>query len=393
MEVNHMSIIHILKGSFKSIPKQSYRNKEIGGFGEKSLQDLLIDFPELIPSDYINPEEPPIFIVVRNEAGVTAGSMDILLLDQYAVPTVIETKLIDNKEIRRSVLAQGIEYLSHLQTEWSGDRFLEEAKEYWDKKEKVFEQLVQEKWGKAFDSLYLSQLQSNIDTANMRLIIAADSIPSELKRMIEFLNNTSKFEILGLEVALYSDEKEPENKYLIPILLGASEQTRERKKTSRSQWSEARFFDAVEDSLSLEIIEKIKNLYNFAKRLTGRKSDWGTGKETGSFTAKLDINAHLFSVFSVYTDGNISINIGWNHKRLSEVNKDIAEEFRSEVNLIAKKKFTQSNWEGGWPKIALEPLSDQQLTNLMNLVKKFKKVLLENYVTGNGSIDNIVPKK
>ncbi len=388
-----MSIIHILKGSFKSIPKQSYRNKEIGGFGEKSLQDLLIDFPELIPSDYINPEEPPIFIVVRNEAGVTAGSMDILLLDQYAVPTVIETKLIDNKEIRRSVLAQGIEYLSHLQTEWSGDRFLEEAKEYWDKKEKVFEQLVQEKWGKAFDSLYLSQLQSNIDTANMRLIIAADSIPSELKRMIEFLNNTSKFEILGLEVALYSDEKEPENKYLIPILLGASEQTRERKKTSRSQWSEARFFDAVEDSLSLEIIEKIKNLYNFAKRLTGRKSDWGTGKETGSFTAKLDINAHLFSVFSVYTDGNISINIGWNHKRLSEVNKDIAEEFRSEVNLIAKKKFTQSNWEGGWPKIALEPLSDQQLTNLMNLVKKFKKVLLENYVTGNGSIDNIVPKK
>lgn len=373
-----MSIIHILKGSFKSIPKQSYRNKEIGGFGEKSLQDLLIDFPELIPSDYINPEEPPIFIVVRNEAGVTAGSMDILLLDQYAVPTVIETKLIDNREIRRSVLAQGIEYLSHLQTEWSGDRFLEEAKEYWDKKEKVFEQLVQEKWGKAFDSLYLSQLQSNIDTANMRLIIAADSIPSELRRMIEFLNNTSKFEILGLEVALYSDEKEPENKYLIPTLLGASEQTRERKKTSRSQWSESRFFEAVEDSLSLEIIEKIKNLYDFTKGLTGRKPDWGTGKETGSFTAKLDINGHLFSVFSVYTDGNISINIGWNHKRLAEVNKDISEKFRKEVNQIAKKSITKNSWENGWPKIALESLSNKQLISLMGLLKKFKKEFLEN---------------
>jgi len=388
-----MSIIHISKGSFKLISKQSYRNKEIGGFGEKSLQDLLIDFPELIPSDYINPEEPPIFIVVRNEAGVTAGSMDILLLDQYAVPTVIETKLIDNRDIRRSVLAQGIEYLSHLQTEWSGDRFLEEAKEYWAKKEKAFEQLVQEKWGKEFDSPYISQLQSNIDTANLRLIIAADSIPSELRRMIEFLNNTSKFEILGLEVTLYSDEKDPENKYLIPTLLGVSEQTRDRKKTSRSQWSESRFCEAVKESLSVEIIEKIKNLYDFAKKLTDRKPDWGTGKETGSFTAKLDISGHLFSVFSVYTDGNISINIGWNHKRLAEVNKDISEEFRSEVNLIAKKKFTQSNWEEGWPKIALESLSDQQLTNLMDLLKKFKKVLLENYVTGNSSIDNIIPKK
>ena len=378
MEVDCMSIIHISKGRFKSISKQSYRNKEIGNFGEKILQDLLIDFPELIPSDYINPEEPPIFIVVRNEAGVTAGSMDILLLDQYAVPTVVETKLIDNREVRRSVVAQGIEYLSHLQTEWSGDRFLEEAKEYWNKKEKALEQLVQEKWGREFDSLYLSQLQSNIDTANMRLIIAADSIPSELRRMIEFLNNTSKFEILGLEVALYSDEKDPENKYLIPTLLGVSEQTRERKIITRSQWSESRFFAAVEENLSVEIIEKIKNLYNFAKELTDRKPDWGTGKETGSLTAKLAIGGHLFSVFSIYTNGNISINIGWNHKRLAEVNKDISEKFRSEASRIAKKKFTQEKWEEGWPKIAIESLSDQQLINLMGLLKKFKKTLLEN---------------
>ena len=373
-----MSIIHISKGSFKSISKQSYRNKKIGGFGEKSLQDLLIDFPELIPSDYINPEEPPIFVVVRSEAGVTAGSMDILLLDQYAVPTVVETKLIDNREIRRSVLAQGIEYLSHLQTEWSGDRFLEEAKEYWAKKEKAFEQLVQEKWGKEFDSLYLSQLQSNIDTANMRLIIAADSIPSELRKMIEFLNNTSKFEILGLEVALYSDEKDPENKYLIPTLLGASEQARGRKIITRSQWSKARFFEVVEESLLPEIKEKINNLYNFAKELTDRKPDWGTGKETGSFTVKLDIDNHLYSILSVYTDGNISINIGWNHKRLTETNKNISEKFRKEVNQIAKKNITKNSWENGWPKIALEQLSNQKLTSLKNLLEKFKKVLLEN---------------
>jgi hypothetical protein len=378
MEVNHMSIIHISKGSFKSISKQSYRNKEIGGFGEKSLQDLLIDFPELIPSDYINPEEPPIFIVVRNEAGVTAGSMDILLLDQYAVPTVVETKLIDNREIRRSVLAQGIEYLSHLQTEWSGDRFLEEAKEYWAKKEKAFEQLVQEKWGKEFDSPYISQLQSNIDTANLRLIIAADSIPSELRRMIEFLNNTSRFEILGLEVALYSDEKDPENKYLIPTLLGVSEQTRDRKKTSRSQWSESRFFEVAKESLLPEIIEKINDFYAFVNKLTDEKIYWGTGKEVGSFTGKLDIDNHLYSIISVYTDGNISINIGWNYKLLTKTNKNISEKFRKEVNQIAKKSITKNSWENGWPKIALESLSDQQLTSLKGLLEKFKKELLEN---------------
>jgi len=178
----------------------------------------------------------------------------------------------------------------------------------------------------------------------MRLIIAADSIPSELRRMIEFLNNTSKFEILGLEVALYSDEKEPENKYLIPTLLGASEQARGRKIITRSQWSETRFFDIVKENLLPEIVKKINDLYDFVNKLTDEKIYWGTGKEVGSFTGKLDIDNHLYSILSVYTDGNISINIGWNHKRLTE----------------------------------LESLSTQQLTNLVDLLKKFKKVLLEN---------------
>jgi len=379
MEVIKLSIIQISRNGLKSISNQSYRNKEIGGFGEKSLQDLLIEFPELIPSEHINPEEPPVFAVVRSEAGVTAGSMDILLLDQYAVPTVIETKLIDNREIRRSVIAQGIEYLSFLQTEWSGDRFLEEARDYWAKKEKAFEQIIQEKWGKELDSLYINQLQSNIDTANLRLIIAADSIPSELRRMIEFLNSTSKFEILGLEVALYCDENESENKYLIPTLVGVSEQTREIKKKSRSKWSETRFFDAVKENLQPETIDKINDLYEFINKFTDRKPYWGTGKETGSFTGKIYINNYLYSFLSVYTDGNISINIGWNHKLLSEINKNISEEYRKEVNQIIKKSIARNSWENGWPRIALESLSVQQLTSLKGLLEKFKKELLENY--------------
>ncbi|MCG2757480.1 MAG: hypothetical protein L6263_03490 [Desulfobacteraceae bacterium] len=106
----------------------------------------------------------------------------------------------------------------------------------------------------------------------------------------------------------------------------------------------------------------------------------GDGERNRFVTAKLDISGHLFSVFSVYTDGNISINIGWNHKRLSEVNKDISEKFRLEVNRIAKKKFGKRKWEEGWPKIALESLSAQQLTSLVDLLKKFKKVLLENSI-------------
>ena len=45
---------------------------------------------------------------------------------------------------------------------------------------------------------------------------------------------------------------------------------------------------------------------------------------------------------------------------------------------LSRNIITKNSWENGWPKIALESLSDQQLTRLMDLLKKFKKILLEN---------------
>lgn len=156
------------------IQEYSYRNQEVGGFGEVTLQELLTDYPELIPSEEISADDPPKFLVIRREAGVTAGSIDILLIDHNGVPTVVETKLIDNREIRRSVLAQGVEYLAHIKTEWTAERFLEEGREFWRTRQTDIEAEALKRLEVPFDDELIGKITSNTNQNKMRLIIASD---------------------------------------------------------------------------------------------------------------------------------------------------------------------------------------------------------------------------
>ncbi len=95
---------------------------------ELVLQDLLEEYPELIPSDEIIGN--PSFLMVQRELPVSTGFIDHFLLDQMMVPTVIETK-VNNPEIRRKIIGQGYEYLTSLSLEFTGKQVIEYAKHYW----------------------------------------------------------------------------------------------------------------------------------------------------------------------------------------------------------------------------------------------------------------------
>jgi hypothetical protein len=363
---NNMNIAQVKDNKLKLIPKQSYRDEDKGGFGEKTLQELLADYPELIPAARINPGDPPKFVVVRREANVTAGYMDILLLDQNAVPTIIETKLGDNPEMRRKVIAQGLEYLAHLQTEWDEERFLNEATNYWENKEESFEDHVLNKWEKEMDTNYLEHLQANIDSANMRLIIAGDKIPSELKRLIEFMNSTSQFEVLGLEVSLFSEDDNPENKYLIPELLGSSEQAREKRSSTRGKWSEEKYFEVLKENNDIKTVEIISDIYNWSKENSDRI--WFGHGEKGTFTFHFVMNNKTASIFTITTKGHLILNYGWLSRKLE--NKIILG-FHKEINKISAFENISEDFTR-WPSIKIaEKFVDQKAD-----IEGFKKAVI-----------------
>ena len=87
---------------------------------EDELQSLIADHPDLLGGEQIRPEASRRWICVCREKGLAeipnAGArwaVDLLLIDQDAVPTLVEVKRGANPEIRRAIVGQLLEYAAH----------------------------------------------------------------------------------------------------------------------------------------------------------------------------------------------------------------------------------------------------------------------------------------
>ena len=93
---------------------------------EDPLQALIADHPELLDGKQMRPGDPRRWILVTREKGIAesvdSGSrwaLDHLLVDQDAVPTLVEVKRGRNPEIRRAVVGQMLEYAAHAAQSWN----------------------------------------------------------------------------------------------------------------------------------------------------------------------------------------------------------------------------------------------------------------------------------
>lgn len=86
-------------------------------FDEKMLQQLLWEYPSLLPIHEIEPlfDRP---VPLARELMTTAGPIDLVYVNADGYLTVVETKLWRNPEARRQVVAQIIDYATAL-SKWS----------------------------------------------------------------------------------------------------------------------------------------------------------------------------------------------------------------------------------------------------------------------------------
>lgn len=271
--------IFVLKDKDVSVFNESdYKEiKIMNSKNEVALQKCIEKFPELIPADQINPSNPPIFIVIKSEAGVTPGSIDILLLDNSGVLTIVETKLYQNREIRRTIIGQVIEYASHLIMEWTKEDVRNSANEYWQKMDKNFDVYLCEAFSISSSEIesFWDKVQDNLNKWKIRIIVVADKIPKELHQVIEFINRSSKFEMFALEVKLFSDKEG--KKILVPYLIGAIQKKPIPAETN--VWTESEFILAMKEhpnhilcKRTLELLELSKQINAFDITVSKRPS-------------------------------------------------------------------------------------------------------------------------
>ncbi|MBK6559960.1 hypothetical protein [Candidatus Amarobacter glycogenicus] len=125
------------------------------------------------------------------------------------------------------------------------------------------------------DSLWMN-VETNLRAGKLRLVFLADEIPTELRRVVEFLNGQMKAEVLAVEVKQYASPTNAVLRTLVARVYGRTEESADAKGTTASkQWTEEMFFADMADKYP-QGVDTAKRLLTWARE-NGLNVLWGKG--------------------------------------------------------------------------------------------------------------------
>jgi len=291
---------------------------------EDLLQEMLATHPRLLAGDQMAENDSPQWLLIAREAAVpdsrgSSGrwSADHLFADQNGIPTIIEVKRGANTQVRREIVGQILDYAAHaslhLEAETLHSRYVETCE---NRGIDPDEQLASVLDGE--DPIdFWQKVETNFRSKRIRLLFVADEIPSELKRVVEFLNESmDAVEVFAIEVSQYTSEN---SQAFVPRLYGQTEEARatsssDSRTGSEYVESEQDLFDDLNMKLehgdiSQPTYDAFIELYEFAKKV-GDAIDIG-GAKNANFG--LQVYAHQGdytgspSVFTANVNGEVKI--------------------------------------------------------------------------------------
>ncbi|MCY4623800.1 MAG: hypothetical protein OXC99_02155 [Chloroflexi bacterium] len=198
---------------------------------EDELQELIATHIELLDGEQITPGNPRRWILIKREKGIPQSpnaadwwSVDHLLVDQDATPTLVEVKRGDNSQVRREVVGQMLDYASHAEY-WTINGLRTAFEESNVDPEAALRDLLGHDVEEAADwdaakNAFWENVGTNLAARRLRLLFVADTIPVTLANVVTFLNEQMpNVEVLTVEVKQY---KGPAGQTLVPRVSGHS---------------------------------------------------------------------------------------------------------------------------------------------------------------------------
>ncbi len=199
---------------------------------EIDFQDLLENYPDLLPGDQIDSENPRRWLLVKRELGLPfeehgakSLSLDHFFLDQDGIPTLVEVKRSSDTRSRREVVAQMLDYAANAVA------FLpvEEIKQHVNSEYgelRLKDEFLDENTDEAE---FWQSVKNNLEEGKIRMLFVADEIPKELKTIVEFLNShMAKPEVLAVEIKQYVADEE-KIRTLVSRVIGQTVEAQTRK--------------------------------------------------------------------------------------------------------------------------------------------------------------------
>lgn len=295
-------------GQLIEMTEQEYDSEDL-------LQELLATYPSLISGEQIDSESPRRWVLISREIslpsqedGAGRWSVDHLFLDQDAVPTLVEVKRSSDTRIRREVVGQMLDYAANAVVYWPIENIRAQFEANSQAQGLAPEQRLSEFLGLDSDSeQFWQKAKTNLQAGKVRMIFIADEIPTELRRIVEFLNaQMDPAEVLAVEIKQYVGQG---LKTLVPRVMGQTAEAQRKKSRSTSearQWDKSSFFQELHARRGKDEAEVARKIHEWAKA-NSLRIWWGKGSKSGSFFPMLDYNRLSYWLISVWTYGNIEV--------------------------------------------------------------------------------------
>ena len=193
------------------------------------MQALVGAHPELIadqdgPLLLIRREQP----IVDRQDGSGRWSLDHLFVTRGGVPVLVELKRAVDTRLRREVVGQMLDYAANGTAYWQAGRIAESyaataAREGRD----ADAELAGFLGGGAEPESFWSQVDANFSAGRIKMVFVADTIPRELARIGECLNEQMRADVRAVELSWF--ESEAGVTALSPRYIGETERAQNEK--------------------------------------------------------------------------------------------------------------------------------------------------------------------
>ncbi len=347
-------------------------NKELIELAEKPyasedlLQKLLAKYPALLSGDQLDPERPRRWLLVSREMGLPSAegegdrwAVDHLFLDQDGIPTLVEVKRSSDTRIRREVIGQLLEYAANATVQWPVEtiktRFRETCEENGEDPDEVLDAFLEEGTS---PGEFWQQVKTNLQAGRLRLIIVADEIPPELRRIVEFLNEQmDPADVLAIEIKQFVSE---DLRTLVPRVLGQSEKKRPSHRESR-QWDRDSFFDELRRRKGDEACRVADSIMRWSNE-HGFTIRWGRGGKIGSMIPTFEHENRRYRFAYLTTRGSIELQFGQLTTRHPFDREEKRRELLDRLNGIEGINIPESMMDL-FPRISMDVLKQEDRLN------------------------------
>jgi len=334
---------------------------------EIDFQDLLESYPDLIPGDQIDSENPRRWLLVKREMGLPFEeegarqlSLDHFFLDQEGIPTLVEVKRSSDTRLRREVIGQMLDYAANAVAYISMEEIREKVQTKYDDL-KLQDDFLDDATN---EENFWENVKTNIEEGRIRMLFVADEIPHELKTIIEFLNiQMNKSEVLGVEIKQYQ-AKDEKIRTLVSRVFGQTIEAKRIKggKGSGSIINKEIFFENLD--------QHGKNFFKTFFRFIDEKGliiNWGIK----GFSVNVEIGNTKISILQGYcllrSNGQIiNSTIGSISKKVDN-GDEIAKDFVSKSTKI--RDFVKQS-SGGFVFNLSRDLNDEELLKFQKIISQ-----------------------